>query len=473
MSNIFDMFDKFINEGMDTFHTGETSNSKNQFDEFDEDSEDVFTSKELVKMKNPPVSPDKKIVAPSGIPEGIEEECHFKTYSKRRQHKYTESEMEKIRAECQTVIVHDYSQYDSYHLSDEERYRNDSLREIAPQLAGLHKMYNKVDQWIEAMRIVVKAWELLEQRDNFIHSEKEFFQMVAEGRIYHNRIIMPKLKGAGKYNADILIQYISNPELDPKDLLTAEQKKARRGNIYYDDFYDEEETGETMEEAMNRLLTPEEADYILQHQDNPESIEVHVVPDKMIRGYDNRRITSKLKKHKSKKLKAKERFRNDLHDILNRIQDNPRNQSSMDGYSRLITQSMFEPQKKQNDFWDDLRFQGSFASKTDNYIYDLQVREKLMEQTIPGQRYVTYGDSELNDFFTAMESAGLNVLDLRRRLNMTDADIRSRTDKLTTKATKKLENAILQRITKLNDDPKFKKTIAKAEKAINEEMSDN
>ena len=44
--------------------------------------------------------------------------------------------------------------------------------------------------------------------------------------------------------------------------------------------------------------------------------------------------------------------------------------------------------------------------------------------------------------------------------------------KKSVKETKKIEKAILQRVTKLNGDPKFKKIIAKAEKAINDRHAD-
>jgi len=39
------------------------------------------------------------------------------------------------------------------------------------------------------------------------------------------------------------------------------------------------------------------------------------------------------------------------------------------------------------------------------------------------------------------------------------------------KQNKKTEAALLQRITKLNNNPKFKKLVTKAEKAINEQIS--
>ena len=153
--------------------------------------------------------------------------------------------MEEIRESCKKVLVYDYAEKDTYHLSDEEIYQIDSLREIRVQLSTLHKLYNRVDEWVKAMRIVMKAWTILEQKDNYLYTTEEFYQLIGEDRIYHNAIIMPRLKGMNKYNLDMLIQYISNPEMDPTDLLREEQKRRKR--MYSSSFKNEEEEEEATE----------------------------------------------------------------------------------------------------------------------------------------------------------------------------------------------------------------------------------
>ena len=204
-------------------------------DEYD-DTESFITSKEIVE--------NKEKIEKSGIsidipiePADIEEEVHFKRYTKKRAHKYTESEMKAIRESCVSTIVHDYGERDIYHISDEERRKNDMLADLSMRLSTVKRVYNKVDQYIEAMRVVVEAWELLE-KNNYIHTKDEFFEMVAEGTIISNRIIMPKLKKADRYNMDTIIMYISNPELDAKDLLP--KKNTVRDN-WYDQFDDVDE----------------------------------------------------------------------------------------------------------------------------------------------------------------------------------------------------------------------------------------
>lgn len=471
--DIFDQFnslnellDNGFNDGFVDAFSSPGLNNSNRYIPGDDDSEELFTSKEIVKMKEVPKDDEGKVI-PKPIPNNIEESVHFKTYRKKHVHKYTETEMASIRESCMGAIVYDYAQNDSYHISDEEREKADTLREVRVQLGGLHKLYNKVDEWIKAMRVVMKAWAILEEKGNFLHSKDEFYKLVAEDRIYHNAIIMPKLKGMSKYNIDILIQYISNPDLDPSDLLTTEQK--RRAHAY-DSFYDDEEDEETEEEKMERLLDPEDVDVILNASNDQTPTTIACIPDKDIVGYEQSRYSPKKLKKLPKRKRKHMYSRYNLHALLTKIQNNPENRDTSSlygyGYSSIVTRNMFEPEKHEDDFWDENMFHGSWASKTDNEIYDIQLREAMMNRPIPGSVYKTYGDEELNSFFNDLEKAGLNVLELRRLMNMTEADDASKNAERVKKETKKLENAILQRITKLNGDPKFKKTIEKAEKAI-------
>lgn len=429
----------------------------------DEDGEDFLTSEDMVKMEEARES--KGISGPKG-PVKIEEEVHFKRYSKRREHKYTEKELNEIKESCRSTIVHDYSEFDRYHISDEERAKNDSLAELSAKLGGLKRLYRKVDQYIEAMRVVVEAWEILEEKENYLHTKEEFFRMVADGRIYHAGIMMPKLKGIDKYNINMIIRYISNPELDPKDLLPIQNKTV---DDWYDQF-DEDYEEESEEEEMERLLSEEEVQYILDNTDNPPELEVHNIKPKYIRGYDQRNGINK------KKFSKKERkYMEGLHDLLNKIQANPENrEDGGDVYSRswLITNSMFEPEKKEKDIWDSLYFNGSWTSKTDLFLYDLAVREEILNQKAPGERYQTNADKELQEFFRTMEQHGMNVIELRRKMNMSNEQLRATESKREKKNNKKIESALIQRITKLNGNEKFKKLVAKAEKAINEEMKE-
>ena len=430
-----------------------------------DDMDEVFTSNEIVKLKLDPKSDLSEVKVPKG-PITIEEDVHFKRYNKKGHvHKYTEQEMEAIRKENLTTIVHDYSEFDMYHQSDEERAKNDSLIEIRAKLQGTRTSYTKVDQYIEAMRLIVQAWELTEQKENFIYSEEEFFKLVGQGRIFLYGIALPKLRKMDRYDIDAIIRYICNPELDPKDLLPIKEEKKE-----FDWFEEEDDPDESPTDKAMRLLSPEEAAWINEHEDNLPTIKVHDIKSKYIKGYDNKNFNAK----KSKLSKKEKKFVSGLHDLLNKIQSNKSNRRDRDEWtsSWYVTSSMFEPPKKEKDFWDDLYFDGSWTNKNDLMLYDLAIQEELDNQHPVGERYVTNSDKRISEFFKTMEDNGINVIELRRRMNMTDDVVRKQESKKVKRNNKKIEAALIQRISKLNNDPKFKKLVTKAEKAINDKISE-
>ena len=460
--DLFERFSKLIEEGGYDSGMGVYSGAKytrNRFIENDEDGETFITSKEIVQAQQ--ANEDDPSSSIAARPDHYEEELHFKRYTKVREHKYTEKEMEQIRESCRCCLVHDYSEHDVYHISDEERAQIDSLNEIAIKLSKLKSTYRQVDQYVEAMRVVVEAWELIAKKENFVHSDEEFWEMVSDGRIYHNRIIMPKLKGIDKYNKDLLIQYISNPDLDPKDLISQSQQEQK---AWYE-WDEEEEDDETEEESMKRLLSPQEAEYILTHEDNPEEMIVKPLKRKEIKGYDRQGFRSFRKSPKKKMSKKKKYLQDNLFDILKKIQNNPLNRGSDFQFNRsmLLTTSMFEAPKKIKDPFDDIRFDGDWTNKNDVFLYDIAMREKELEQYVPGNSSMTYGDAEIADLFQMMSEEGMNVVDLRRRMNISSGLDEKSVIRKQKKRNKRTESLLLQRIVKLNRNPKFKKLISKAE----------
>lgn len=428
-----------------------------------DDSEEFLTSKEIINTK-------EKLEERLGIiPQGdgtIEEDVHFKRYSKRREHKYTEKEMLQIRESCAGSIVHDYGESDIYHLSDEERAANDMLDEIGMKLGGLKRTYRKVDQYIEAMRIVVQAWEMLEEKGNYIHTRDEFFQMVAEGKIVSNRIIMPKLKKMDMYNIDMIIKYISNPELDPSTLVPEVEEEVDK---WYEDILGDDEDRESEKDEMLRLLSPDEFEFLEKYKDNPPEIKVKDIKPSLIKGYDRRDFGRRLSKKKGKK---KDRYITEgLHEILNKIQNNEVNHRRDSTRSRMITHSMFEVDKPEKDVWDGLYFDGSWANDDDLFLYDLAVREELLKQHPAKQAYLTFADNQLAEFFKILESNGINTIDLRRKMECPVGGTAAIEEKRAKKANKKVESALIQRITELNKNSKFKKIVAKAEDALNKQFN--
>ena len=461
------------------------------------DDEDIVTSKEEVKLQK---ESEERFGLKADSRSEIDETVEFRRYTPKRVHKYTEKGMQEIRESNKRTIVNDYGYNDIYHISDEDRLKNDMLAEFRMKLGGIRSTYRKVDQYIQAMRIVIEAWKILEKQGNYIHEPDEFFTMVGNGEIVSSSIIMPKLKGIDNYSIDQIIKYISNPELDPADLIHSNKSTGSYDpdndfiedrpeyEVYYNEYMDNltDEDKEDMDEydirfkadeyakekiqedeAM-RLLSPEEADYLVQYIDNPPDIKVTEIPRKYIKGYDQR---STIRKAKGKKLNKRDRvIQKDVHDMLIKLQNDPANRN-IDEYNRsyMITHGMFDTEKKPKDFWDDLVFDGSWADDAAVYMYDLISREELLKMRAPDERYMTYGDIELNSFFQIAERNGINVIELRQKMEISDNTTLRESVELreSTKESKKLERDIIQRITKLNNDPKFKKLVDKSERALN------
>ena len=420
----------------------------------DDEVDMLFGSEDIAEMQDKlPDVPD--VITPKG-PVKAEEEVHFHRYTTRRQHKYTEKEMEAIRESCKASIVHDYAASDMFHMSDEERAANDLLAEIRMKLHGIKSTYSKVDQYIRAMRVVVEACEMIEQKANFLHSEEEFFSMVANGKIYISGVPMPRLRKADRYNPEVLIKYISNPDLDPEDLVYKDR--------YADSFYTDDPE-ESDEERMYRLIDENECQYINDNVDDPPMMRVKKIKRKYIKGYDRKSIFSSKKKKKESK---KDRYmRESLHDLLNKIQSNPLNNGSGYSSSWMLTNGLFDTDKEEKD-----PFDGSWTDENDLLIYDMAVRDKMLDQHPAGERYLTNQDKELQTFFRTMEENGINVVELRRIMNMGEDQVKRAESKKVRRDNKKIEAALVQRIEKLNGNEKFRKLVAKAEKAINKQMSE-
>jgi len=456
--------DQYMDENLQDLISGSFKN--------EEDVEEFLTSKEIVKNK-------EELEKKSGVSaDAVEEETfYFKRYTKRREHKYTDSEMNDIRESCLRTIVHDYGEHDWYHLSIEEQMRRDQLSEISVKLAGLRTSYRRVDQYIEAMRVVFEAWTML-SKENYIHKPNEFFKLVGDGKIVSSRIPMPKLKKIDQYNIDMIINYISNPELDPTHLVPAQQKKNILDSFFEDDNPDDEmimdeETGEmrymTSDEIetkkAHRFLSESETSYILEHIESPDKIEIASMKPKYIKGYDARtRFTGKKKKRKGGK--RVNRIRDDLAVMLNTIQNSGHYRDQ--GRSYMVTHSLFTPEKKEKSFWDEIEFDASWADDDAVMLYDMVIREEFMKQKPLGEKYLTYGDKDLDAFYKSLEENGISTVDIRRRMGGKGNGASKKVELSVKKDNKKIESALVQRITELNKSDKFKKIIKKAEEALSD-----
>jgi hypothetical protein len=419
------------------------SYQQRRFNENDEDSEVFMTSKEKIQEER---KNDELLERNRNLVSGeIEESVIFKRYGKQREHKYTEQEMDAIIESCKRVIVHDYGEKDMYHISDEERLKHDQLADVALKLGGLKRIYRRVDQYIEAMRVVYQAWSIL-ATSNYLHSRDEFFEGVATGHIVSNRIVQPKLKKIDSYNADKLIQYISDTTLDPKDLLPQEEDP-------YDQFY----TNEEYEAEQARLLTPEEIEYLTTYnEEESEGIVVKDVKWKYIRHSSSDKDKKKLKK-------SERRIRNSITALVTKITNG--NHYKQFGHTFGITEDIFKKITNKS-VYDEVRFDGSWSNNDAAEIYDLAISEEIMCEYPNNERYMTNGDRELQGFYQTLEKHGLNTVEIRRRISGDTASYDVQKQKANKKENKRIESALVNRINNLSKNEKFKKLVVKAEKKL-------
>ena len=137
-----------------------------------------------------------------------------------------------------------------------------------------------------------------------------------------------------------------------------------------------------------------------------------------------------------------------------------------------MTHSLFDVPKEEADPFDDVFFTGSWTDKNAVRLNDIALREHLLQQRPVGSQR-TYASLELQDFFNTLEKAGLNVMELRRMMNADPETLKQEESKRSKKENRKIENALIARITAMNQSSKFKKVVAKAEKAINEQFGEN
>ena len=366
----------------------------------------------------------------------IDESVHFKKYKTNRIHRYSEAEMEEIRLSCKNTIVNDYGSNDLYHMSDEDKMKNDQLAEIAIKLASVKSIYRRLDQYIEAMRIVYKAWDLLSEK-NFIHSKKEFFKLIGKGKIVSNRIIIPQMKNIKKYNLELIIKYISNPELDASIFAPEDQHQILEDNE------------ETEKERINRLFDIDEIKIISDYQNNQYGkIQVESLPDKFIKHYLQPNSNKKKTYHQS---------------VFNQIMNENRKVMTL-GDQYTFSSGILD-KEKQIKLYDRVKFKGSWRNDSDVKYYNMMIDYSHLDDRY--DKWHTHGDIYINNFYTEMDSVGVSW---RQSSSDLFKESKEQNHKMSIKENKKLEKEILQRIVDINKDEKFKQLAKEAENKLNKFM---
>lgn len=103
----------------------------------------------------------------------------------------------------QGVVVNSYG--DDYHLSEEQRQKNNEYYEAFKPLRRSKRKYRKLDEWIRVMREYVKAIQIIAE-NNQRYSPDKFMEKYSEGKIKIFGLTFPKY--VGKDKKDINWEYI-------------------------------------------------------------------------------------------------------------------------------------------------------------------------------------------------------------------------------------------------------------------------
>lgn len=399
----------------------------------------------------------------------LKPDTEFRMYNKRHKKKWTEKEMEEIRSSCEGTIVHDYSEFDFYHISDEARAELDTLSEIRHQLSSLKTIYHRVDQYIEAMRVVFVAIELLEQKMNYVLSKDEFYAKIGAGTIYPTGFPIPQLHSPSKYDEGLLEAYIANPNLNPEDLLSEEERRRIKAmSREWPDDDDEDEEEETPEERVARLLGVEYAEQLEEYRNSHEKIQVDNLDDQFIAGYsDNGTFFGKDRRKKFKD-KGKRAYSKAIQALFLGLENSPRftggdyTDSNYRRHNSIMNSGVFEPKEETANPVEAMRYFGSFADTDAFWFYERAMDNKIADSVVPGQTYITHQSVSNQKVFNMLEKLGMNMTEFRRGIHVAgvsrDVNIKENRER-----NKKLEARLVARIIAMNGDKKFKKLAAKAE----------
>lgn len=135
----------------------------------------------------------------------------------------TEKEIEDRRKLYSQVVVHDFG--DSYHMSEEEREKNNQWYRLSRELSQVKSQYKRLDKFILAYRKVLSVVKIIAEK-NIVMSSDKFVKKVIAGDIRINGVKFPKLlmpkKKRKEMNWDLITQYIVNEKLDPMELMRPE-----------------------------------------------------------------------------------------------------------------------------------------------------------------------------------------------------------------------------------------------------------
>ena len=417
----------------------------------DEEIETFFTEEEMYNEKNG-IKDNKDEIKFNPVTGEIEETVYFHRRKKVTVKKYTEKELSNMREECKYTLIHDFAENDIYHVSDEERLKNDELAEIAIKIKGLRKGYRKVEQYIEAMRVAYQAWEILAKKYSLIYSRKDFFEGLSSGELSYDGFAVPTLRGIKNYNPKILAEYIQNVDLDPMELVKVDPREFVE--LPWDN--DPEEYDNNHE----RLLSVKELNDIEEcHSGNLTStISISKMDKKYIPNFDY-----VYNKKRIKKLNKKDKL---IADSIKTVYKSIQGNNVMFGNFMRYDDTYDKQQSNKSSNVESIRYSGSWQNDTKVQIFENIVHEEFLDDFPIQQKYQTFRDLEMSNLFGKMEEAGINVKEIRENISQPSSSEKKQTIKKERQENKRIERSIVSRVIAMNNNPKFKSIVKRVNQRL-------
>ncbi|MBD5584912.1 MAG: hypothetical protein HDQ88_07510 [Clostridia bacterium] len=452
----------------------------------DEEEDDRTAAEKALGIKK-----DKKETKKSSIADRLRREML-------EPHKYTPKEMERFREEAKVSFVRDWDYSDPYHMTDEERAKQDELNEIRKELNTVKSIYARPEPFIEAMRIVMKAWSIFAE-NNMLYSYDDFMKKVAEGKIVSPGITEPRLKYIHRYNLERLSMFISNPELDVNTFFPKENVRSIKNYIqgddinerwtkYYEEFMNVVEDQEDLSpdeleiakehaedyaasrirgEQLRKLIPQDQVDDIIAYEKHPTPMRFTYLPNKYVREYNNKNAALFTRRRKTKMKKWEQELSKAINAVFRGIEEQEWGDSS--GYSTAsFLESRFLPHKPSKGFG--IPFMGSTSNKWDSLLNDMQTEYALMDMHRVDLPTYTIQRHYMGDIVRYIENQNINVTDLSRNLYGIDAGdpYDDRSAKAKKINNRKNETKVLEKVLGLTKSKRFRKLIARREEEMSE-----
>lgn len=181
--------------------------------------------------------------------------------------KIPQRRIDEMMAQYDCVVVQDFG--DDYHLSEEEREKNNQFYKEFRLFANSKSKYRKLDKYVEVMRNVLKCLDAVAEK-NGVYSPDKFKALFLKGKIKINGLFLPRYAGPNKKHIDseFLADFILSDK-DPSEILPKPKNE-----LISEEDYQKGEAELFMGQDVEQFLHPEIEKYYVDPEfdetlDNP------------------------------------------------------------------------------------------------------------------------------------------------------------------------------------------------------------